>query len=212
MEEELLDEITGQKQEGIGGQLRIAGYSSIVRSVLMPAISPLLAQNPRIQPHFQNVETPSLPGMLTSGVVDFVVSDSEFHRREFESIQLGSEEYVLVQSKTTLPACDVYLDHEPGDQTTHRFLTHQDAPVPQYRRAFMDEIYALIDAARSGIGRAVVSKHLVGNHSDLEVVSGYKSMMVPVYLYYHQQPIYSALHKAVVQALVDSCAGLLKAD
>ena len=45
MEEELVEQLTS-KDSGLGGMLRIAGYSSIVRSVLIPALAPLLRDNP----------------------------------------------------------------------------------------------------------------------------------------------------------------------
>tara|TARA_R110002096_G_scaffold143328_4_gene299352 strand:+ start:146397 stop:147260 length:864 start_codon:yes stop_codon:yes gene_type:complete len=209
LEGELIDEITGNKQDGLGGHLRIAGYSSIVRSVLIPAVHPLLVEHPNIQPHFQNAEIRNLRDMLLTGVVDFVVSDSEFHRRDLECLQLGSEEYVLVQSKKSPPQREVYLDHDPEDRITQQFLSYQERPVPSYKRAFMDEIYAIIDAAAMGLGKAVVSRHLVENHPGVEIIPDHKSMQVPVFLYYHRQPFYTDLHKAIVKTLGDRCPGLL---
>ncbi len=212
LEEELIEEMTGNKQDGLGGHLRIAGYSSIVRSILMPAIRPLLMDHPNIQPHFQNAEIRNLRDMLLTGMVDFVVSDSEFHRHDLECVQLGSEEYVLVQSKENPPEREVYLDHDPEDRITQQFLSHQARPVPSYKRAFMDEIYAIIDAAAMGLGKAVVSRHLVEKHPGVEMVPEHKSMKVPVLLYYHRQPFYTDLHKAVVAALTDQCPSLLSAS
>ncbi len=212
LEEELLEEMTGNKQDGIGGHLRIAGYSSIVRSVLIPALHPLLIEHPNIQPSIQNAEIRNLREMLLTGSVDFVVSDSEFHRSDLECLQLGNEEYVLVQSKDNPPKREVYLDHDPEDRITQQFLSHQDLPVPSYRRGFMDEIYAIIDAAAMGLGKAVVSKHLSKQHPGVEVISGHKSMQVPVYLYYHRQPFYTDLHLAVVKSLTERCPGLLSAN
>lgn len=212
LEGELIDEITGNKQDGLGGHLRIAGYSSIVRSVLIPAVRPLLIEHPNIQPHFQNAEIRNLRDMLLTGMVDFVVSDSEFHRRDLECLQLGSEEYVLVQSATCPLDREVYLDHDPEDRITQQFLSYQERPVPTYKRAFMDEIYAIIDAAALGLGKAVVSRHLIENHSGVRIVHDHKSMQVPVFLYYHRQPFYTDLHKAVVKTLGESCPGFLGAN
>lgn len=211
LEEELLEEMMGNKQDGIGGHLRIAGYSSVVRSVLVPAIYPLLREHPNIQPHFQNAEMRDLRDMLLTGMVDFVVTDTEFHRHDLECQKLGEEEYVLVQSKDSPPEREIYLDHDPEDPITQQFLSQQDAPVPSYRRAFMDEIYAIIDAAAMGIGKAVVSRHLVERHAGVEIVDGHKSMKVPVLLYYHKQPFYTDLHKAVVKSLCERCPSLLRA-
>ncbi len=210
LEEELLEEMTGNKQDGIGGHLRIAGYSSVVRSVLIPALHPLLMEHPNIQPTFQNAEIRNLRDMLLTGMVDFVVSDSEFHRNDLECLRLGSEEYVLVQSKRYPPKREVYLDHDAEDRITQQFLAHQDRAIPSYRRAFMDEIYAIIDAAAMGLGKAVVSRHLITSHPDVEVVPDHKSMHVPVFLYFHRQPFYTDLHQAVVARLTEACPGLLE--
>ncbi len=208
LEDELLQEMTGGKHQGLGGHLRIAGYSSIVRSVLIPALRALLHEYPLVQPHFQNAEIRELPEMLLTGNVDFIVTDTEFHRHDLECVVLGQEEYVLVQSAKKTSPEDVYLDHDPEDRISHQFLSHQGRQVPSYRRAFFDEIYAIIDAAAAGMGRAVVSRHLVDNNPEVEVVPGFQSMTVPVLLYHHKQPFYTELHKAVVAALKSECPSL----
>ncbi len=212
LEEELLQEISGSKHEGLGGPLRIAGYSSIVRSILIPALRGLLSEYPHVQPHFQNAEIRNLPEMLLTGKVDFIVTDSEFHRHDLECLTLGTEEYVLVQSTKASSLPDVYLDRDPEDRISHQFLAHQAREFPSYRRAFLDEIYAIIDAAAAGMGRAVVSRHLVDGNPDVEVVPGFKSMTVPVLLYHHKQPFYTGLHKAVVATLGRECPTLLRVD
>jgi DNA-binding transcriptional LysR family regulator len=209
LEEELLQEITGSKHEGLGGHLRIAGYSSIVRSILIPALRNLLSEHRHVQPHFQNAEIRNLPEMLLTGNVDFIVTDTEFHRHDLECIELGREEYVLVQSTSNPSPNEVYLDHDPEDRISHQFLAHQGKEVPTYRRAFLDEIYAIIDATAMGMGRAVVSRHLIDNNPEVEIVPGYKSMTVPVLLYHHKQPFYTALHKSVVSTLSSECPALL---
>lgn len=209
LEEELLEDMTGSQQEGLGGHLRIAGYSSIVRSVLIPSLRKLLRDHINIQPHFQNAEMRNLPDMLLTGMVDFIVTDSEVHRHDLERVKLGEEEYVLVQSREHPPEHEIYLDHDPADRISHQFLSSQGGQVPSYKRAFMDEIYAIIDAAAMGMGKAVVSRHLVRDHPGLEVVEGYQSMTVPVLLYYHRQPFYTELHKAVVETLSTQCPPLL---
>ena len=209
LEKELLEELTGDKHEGLGGPLRIAGYSSVVRSVLIPATHSLLSEHPNVQPHFQNAEMRNLPDMLLTGMVDFIVTDTEFHRHDVECIELGREEYVLVQSTDNPPPDETYLDHDPDDRISQQFLASQDIPVPSYRRSFFDEIYAIIDATARGMGRAVVSRHLIENHPGVEIVSGYQSMSMPVLLYYHRQPFYTELHKAVIETLTSECPPLL---
>ena len=210
LEEEVMEELTGRSQEGLGGVVRIGGYSSIIRSVLMPALAPLLRANRNIQPCFHNAETRELPEMLLTGVVDYIVVDSEVHRADLESVRLGQEEHVLVESTEVPTAADIYLDHDFADPTTQQFLSEQSAEIPAYRRAFMDEIYAIIDGCALGLGRAVISKHLVADDPRFRLVPGHRSMSVPVLLYYHRQPFYTELHRNVVDALRLNCATLLQ--
>ena len=195
----------------MGGVLRIGGYSSVIRSVITPALAPLLRENPNVQPHLQNAEMRHLPEMLNTGQVDFVVMDSEIHRGDIETVQLGVEEYVMVESVEFPVDRHLYIDHDPDDTVTDRFLRSQNAKVPEYRRAFMDEIYALIDGVAAGLGRGIVSRHLVANDSRLRIVPGHKAMEVPVMLHFHKQPYFTELHKSTMERLTKACPKLLKA-
>jgi len=209
LERELIEHLTGGDQRVVGGMLRIAGYSSIVRSVILPALTPLLLDNPRIQPHIQSAEIRNLPEMLITGQVDFIVTDTEVHRNDFASIVLGEEEYILCNSVSNPVDEEIYLDHDPSDPITNAFLAHQGTPVPDYRRAFMDEIYAIIDSVAAGIGKAVLSRHLIRRDPRVQAVPGFEPMRVPVYLHYHKQPFYTQLHKLATAALTSNVPPLL---
>lgn len=215
LEEELVQELSGEATEGLGGQVRIGGYSSVVRSVILPALAPLLRDNPHVQPHIQNAEMRDLPDLLLSGSVDFIVIDRAFHRADVDSIALGEEEYVMVESRAHPTAPErqqVYLDHDPGDHTTAEYLRMQSGPVPKFRRAYLDETYAILDGVALGLGRAIISRHLVDSDDRLQIVPGKKPMRVPVTLYYFRQPFYPALHKAVLAALTERCPPLLRSS
>src|SRR5690606_26969960 len=134
MEQELLEQLTGRSsQEGLGGVIRIGGYSSVVRSVLMPALAPLLRENRHIQVHFQNAEIRELPELLLTGNVDFIVTDTELHRADIETVRLGQEECVMAASARFPVAEGIYLDHDPDDPTTAKFFSLQSGTQPQYR-------------------------------------------------------------------------------
>jgi DNA-binding transcriptional LysR family regulator len=209
LERELLEHLTGEGMTGLGGILRIGGYSSVVRSVLMPALAPLLRDNPRVQPHFQNAEMRQLPELLITGSVDFIVTDSEVHRADLETVALGEEEYVLCDSVEFPVTEEIYLDHDPGDPITQQFLTRQGRQPPEYRRAFMDEVYAIIDGIALGVGKAVVSHHLVRDDPRVRRLDGYEPMRVPVLLHYHRQPFYTELQKQAITTLTERCPILL---
>lgn len=103
-----------------------------------------------------------------------------------------------------------YLDHDPSDTTTHRFFTAQARSVPEYQRAFLDETYAIIDGVAAGVGKAVLSRHLIARDKRIEVVGKYRSMRAKVVLQHYRQPHYTSLHKAAVGLLASRCPKLLE--
>lgn len=209
LEEELLSDLTGPSEGQLGGSLRIGGYSSIVRSVLLPALAPLLRENPAVQPHFQNAEMRDLPELLLSGSVDFVVMDRPFSRSDLEIHKLGEEEVVVIDGRDHPAPNGVYLDHDPDDPTTAQYFNQQGDETPSFRRAFLDEVYALLDGAALGMGRAVISKHLVENDPRVVIVDEFKPIRVPVLLHYFRQPFYTRLHDKVIETLTERIPRLL---
>lgn len=214
LEQEVIDQLKGTNTavEGLGGVVRIGGYSSIVRSVVMPALSPLLRANRKVQVHFQNAEMRQLPELLATGNVDLIVTDTPLHKADTEIVPLGQEEYVMAEGLEHVLDTETYLDHDPDDPTTAKFFSLQGKDPPSYRRSFMDEIYAIIDAVALGLGKAVISRHLIARDPRIRILPGFASMFVPVMLAYHKQPFYTALQKAVIQELKDRCPPLLKIE
>jgi DNA-binding transcriptional LysR family regulator len=213
MEQELLEQLIGKSSnEGLGGVVRIGGFSSVVRSVLMPALAPILRANPNVQVHFQNAELRELPDLLLTGNVDFIVTDSQLHRADVETVQLGQEECVMAESAEHEVPPGVYLDHDPDDPSTAKFFSMQSGTMPEYRRNFMDETYAMIDGVALGLGRALIPRHLIARDPRIRVVPGYRSMCGPVLLHYHKQPFYTALQRAAIHELKERCPALLRAD
>ena len=213
MEQEVLEALTGTaSKQGLGGVVRIGGYSSIMRSIIMPALADLLRANRNVQVHFQNAEMRQLPDLLLTGNVDFIVTDAPVHRADIETVDLGQEECVMADSAAFPVESEVYLDHDPDDPTTAKFFSLQSARLPDYKRSFMDEIYAIIDGVALGVGKAVVSRHLVVGDERIRIVPGYRSMFVPVMLHYHRQPFYTALQRAAIQELRERCPTLLRAE
>jgi DNA-binding transcriptional LysR family regulator len=208
LEKELLEELSGDTKTGLGGVLRVGGFSSVVRSVLLPALTPLLRAHPNVQVHLQNGEMEELPGLLKTGEVDMIVLDHVLDQGDVEAVPLGEEENVLVASRST-ESLDVYLDHDPHDPTTAKFLRMQSQTTPTFRRCYLDEIYALIDGAAAGLGRAVVPRHLAERDERLRIVPGYKPMRSAVILHHFRQPFYTALQKAAIAELRERCGPLL---
>jgi DNA-binding transcriptional LysR family regulator len=210
LEKELLEELSGDKTTGLGGVLRVAGFSSVVRSVLLPALTPLLRAHPNVQVHLQNAEMEELPRLLNTGEVDLIVLDHVLAQADVEAVPLGEEENVLVASRDLEPR-EAYLDHDPHDPTTAKFLRLQSDATPTFRRSYLDEIYALIDGAATGLGKAVVPRHLAALDDRLRIVPGHKPMRSPVILHHFRQPFYTALQTAAIAELRQRCGALLTA-
>ena len=212
LEDELLGDLNGDG-DGLGGPLRLAGFSTVIRSVALTALAPLLRANPAVTPHFFVTETRCLADFLTRGEADFILSDHAPERAGIEGALLGHEVYVLAASRDHDPGdASVYLDHDPEDLTTMRFLSaqdHNDAIRPPPRRAYLDEIYGVIDGVALGLGRAVIPRHLALGDSRLQIIEGLKPLRSPVYLAYFKQPFYSRLQQAVVAELTNRVPALL---
>ncbi len=208
LEGELLDDLTvdghGGSELELSGMLRIAAFSSIARSCVLPAVAPLFRANPRLTVDVSVRETAEITALLAQGAVDFALLDHVFERPDVENIALGFEQLVLVEARDFRMRDDVYLDHDPEDATTMRFLKRSAVKTRYVRRSFFDDIYGVLDAAVHGFGRAVIPQHLLAGASAaaLHVVADTKPMRSPVVLHHFRQPAYTRAHEAVRDALV----------
>jgi hypothetical protein len=55
---------------------------------------------------------------------------------------------------------EVYLDHYPQDNATEAFFAHQGVTFAKVR-SYMGDVYAILDGVALGLGRAVMSKHML---------------------------------------------------
>jgi DNA-binding transcriptional LysR family regulator len=209
LESEVLSEVSSTQKQ-IAGALRIGAFSSVVRSILMPALSDLVTQNPRVTLQVFSRELSELSKMLEQNEVDFILSSEPARRDPIESHLLGWEEYVLAEADGG--ACsDIYFDHDPQDGTTFQFFQMQKTPLVEFRRAYLDEIYALIDAVSMGWGRAVLPRHLVLGNPSIRVLAEWQPLQMPVYLQYFRQPFYSQLQQRVRSELIEKVRQQLEA-
>jgi len=207
LEGDFLKRVLSRDQKGLAGYLRIGGFSTVVRSVILPSIKELLLKNPELQIELTTREMRDLPGLLRTGGVDYLLLDHPIERAGVISQLIGYEEIVLIEAKNR-KCRDVYLDHDSEDTMTLQFFRHQGKAPKTFKRSFLDEIYGLIDGVEMGLGRAVVSKHLIEDHPKIRVVNQYKPLRVPVYLHFYEQPFYSRTHKALIECFGTSVAGL----
>jgi DNA-binding transcriptional LysR family regulator len=207
LESEVLEDLAVETETAasaeLSGTLRVAAFSSVARSCVLPSLAQVFCDNPRLVIEFSVRETSELEVLLGLGNHELVILDRVVPRPDVEHVVLGNEELVLVESKNVRTRDDVYLDHDPDDKTTLRFLGRSGVKARYVKRSFFDDVYGVIDAAAAGFGRAVVSQHLlVGAAGEaLRIVPDMKSMKSPVVLHYFRQPSYTRAHAAVREAL-----------
>lgn len=209
METELIHDLNGAKTFEVSGTVRIASYSSVLRSVLIPPIEPFLQKHPDILCDFICSSMDDLPGMLQRGEVDFIVMDYRLEKANLETVVLGSEKYVLIESMKSSRRDDIFLDNNSGDRATENFFKAQGGKTPKYRRSYFDDCYGIIDGVALGMGKAVMSEHLVADNDKIKIVKGFKHYKVDVVLHYYHQPFYSKLHQSVIELLTKNCNSFL---
>jgi DNA-binding transcriptional LysR family regulator len=210
LEDELVGDLAPSPGGGLGGSVRVAGYSSVVRSAVVPAIAPLFRQHPRLRAEVFVRETRELAGVLERGGADFVLLDRAHEAPGLEHALLGHEELVLVESTVHRARDGVYLDHDPADQTTLRFLRRRALPR-RVERSFFDDVYGVLEGVAHGFGRAVVPRHLLSPGLPVRAVPGVRPARAPVVLHAHRLPSRPRAHDAVREALVRGVGAVLRA-
>ncbi|MBW2461613.1 MAG: LysR family transcriptional regulator [Deltaproteobacteria bacterium] len=195
--------------EALRGAVRIAGYSSVTRSVLLPALTPLVHPAQELTVHLFSRELDELPRLLRNGEADMIVIDRELPEAGLENLPLGEETNVLVEPEGELIRDDCYLDHDAEDTTTERFLRVNGRTFAGEHRSYMDDIYGILDGVAAGWGRAVVSAHLIDEVEGLRRVPGFMPLMTPLYLVFRKSRHQSKVHHRVVEALRLGCPALL---
>jgi DNA-binding transcriptional LysR family regulator len=201
MEDEFMSEIAAGSNQ-TSGLIRIGGFSSVVRSLILPALDPICRKEPNLRVQLFTRELRELPRMLQSGEIDIAITAEESNRFDVESKLIGYEENILVESERIDPKMQsIYLDHDEADQTTINYLKAHAKPIKQIKRIFLDEVYSIIDAVNCGWGRAVLPRHLVEGYRRIREVKGFKAQKSPIYLSHLKQPYYSKMMQIVVGEL-----------
>ncbi len=201
LEDEMLRGIQ-RKDVAVGehvGVLRVAGFSSVTRSILLPAMASLLAENPSVTVHAFARELHELPRVFRSGEADFVITDRPLVEAGVESVRLGDEQNVLVDAR--VPCANRILDHDPDDTITDRFARLNKLSFEHVPRSYLDDIYGILEGVLLGWGRAVVSAHLVPSTPGLRIVPGHKPLKTAVYLHTRAARYRTRLEQAAMDAI-----------
>lgn len=207
-EKEVLQAINGHS--GVAqGIVRIAAYSSVMRSIIMPSVQALLRDSAAISIEFFCREYHELLGMLKSGEADFVVHEANQPFQNCEEVPLGVEKLVHIRNRTLNKTYDesaipVFLDHDLEDMTTYRYFDVQGQKDKEFYRSFYDDVYGLLDGVKLGFGEAIVSEHLLCDAPDLVVIKHREQLTIPFSLYFSSNKPVTKLHRQVVDTLVKS--------
>jgi DNA-binding transcriptional LysR family regulator len=210
MEEEFTSKIKSKDAKQLGGVLRVGGFSSVLRSLFLPAISDLLFKN-NVRLQILNREIYDLPDLLKRGELDYIFLNYLVDRQDMECVFLGFEENVLVKKKS-MEIKDVFLDHDENDETTFSYFKKFGKHLDKPKRHYLDDVYGIIEAAKLGLGYAVLPLHLVKQEKTLAVVNPKQILKIPVYFCFYKQPYYSKLHLKVMEVMGDGFAKGLRSE
>lgn len=209
LEDEFMESFKSSDLGGLKGLIRIGGFSTVNRSVVMPLFSGFLKDNPAVNLELRTEELRDLPPLLFTGAADMIFVCEPPAKNEIQSHLVGFEEYVLVQSPLKSAHRDIYLDNDEHDTTTADFFKAQGKKEQKLKRNFLGDIYSIIDGVRLGMGRAVVPLHLIHDVKGVEVVKGHTSMKVPVYLCYYNQAFFTELQKRASERILADASKFL---
>lgn len=200
MEKELLLDFKEDATK-LKGAIRIGTFSTIGRSIVLPALDKFLQENSDVHFSYMMKELSELPPLLMSSGIDFVFMDQPLKKEGIESIFVGNEEYVHITSATQNLNQDIYLNHDEHDMMSFKYFEQMGTPKTTLKRKFLDEIYSVIDGVAQGWGVSILPEHLVKNDKRIKILNPKKKFSSPVYLCYRSRPYYSRTFKTALEIL-----------
>jgi DNA-binding transcriptional LysR family regulator len=189
-----------QYSSEVSGVIRIAGFSSIMRSIIIPKLAPLMSKYPGIKIEFSTYEMFELEKVLTTNKVDFIVTDYYPEMKSFKENKIMEEEYVIIESKKHKSIPNIFIDHGAFDNATESYFSYLKE-TPDYERVFMGEVYSIVDGVALGLGRAVMSKHIIKDDKRFNIIKKRKKYIRPVVLSSLGQSYYSPIHNIITETL-----------
>ena len=199
MEEELLGALE-PSPAAYRGSVRIAGLSSLVPGVVLPALAPFLREHPGVQVEVErDVDRGVIEG-LARGRIDLGLSQGPSQSPGLVDVHLGDEEFVMVESRNHAARRDVFLDVSADDDTTEAFLAAQPArrrPRGPLARSFLHDEAGILLGVELGLGRAVKPRHTIPRRAPVRIDTGFLPVRKAVFLHYRRQRYPGRLHEAV---------------
>lgn len=199
LEEELIGELAPSPVT-YRGTVRIAGLSSLVPPVVVPALAPFLREHPAVQIEILREVDRRVIDALGEGRIDLGISQGPSGSPGIVDVHLGDEEFVMVESRAHPGRRDVFLDVSPGDTTTELFLAAQPRrlrPRGRLARSFLHDEAGILLGVELGLGRAVKPRHTIPDGAAVRVDPTFAPVAKPVFLHHRRQRYYTRLHEAI---------------
>ena len=197
----------------LSGRIRMASLSSLMHSVLFPALDEIIAGQTEVLVDTSICEMRDLENRLRHGQADFIVTSTEWKKEDLKGYKLGEEENVLVRSKLNKERENIFLDHDPQDSTTEDFMRLNGQKSRSFKRCYVDDIYGILEGVSLGWGSAIVPKHLIDSNpkyqDTIKIAKGYAPLRTPIWLYHYEQPYYTRLEKMVIDCLCENVTKVL---
>lgn len=198
-EEEFLLNLKDTKND-LRGMIRIGGFSSVNNSLLVPSLKGLMGNNQALSIQVITKELYELETLLSSSQVDYILTNKKSNSQHIESLFLGFEENILVESKHH-KSVEIYLDHDENDPTTKDYFNKFKQKFNPKMMRYLDDVQGMIAGVKNGYGKAILPKHLIKDEKDLEVVNPKYILSVPVFLQYYTQPYYRKIHSILIREI-----------
>jgi DNA-binding transcriptional LysR family regulator len=200
LEEEFLSQCH-TKSTQLTGTIRIASFSTVTKSIVLPQVSKLLQTHVNVCLDLTVLEIRDLLPALEKAMVDFILLNKKIDKKDITCELIGYENYVMVKCQDYEVEKNTFIDHDYHDTTTAQFLSMQKSQQKKWKSHYLDDIYLVIEGVKQGLGCAIVPEHLIKNDDKLVIVKGFKAMQTPIYLAYFNNAYPSKLHNQVLNTL-----------
>jgi DNA-binding transcriptional LysR family regulator len=171
---------------------------------VLPALAPFLREHDSVQIEIhRQLQRPTIHE-LVAGRIDFAIAQEPAEPPGIVDVRVGTEEFVLVESRAHAGRRDVLLDVSPNDTTTAWFLASQPArmrPRDAWTRSFLHDEQGILLGVELGLGRAVKPRHTIPSTAAVRVDTSFRALSRAVVLQYRHQRFYGRLHQAIASLL-----------
>ena len=207
-EQDFISQFTSNSSE-LSGILRVASFSSIMSSAIIPSLSNFMRTHREVNLEFMSFQMQDLESVLKRNQADIIITDYLPQLSNLESLYIGDEEYVVIESKKYSAPVNLYLDHNINDNATESYFSFQNETL-EYNRRFMGDVSGIVSAVEQGLGKAVMSKHIIKDNKEMRIKKYPKRYFRKIYLSYLKKGYYSPLQKEVLSVLEKRVCETLK--